>query len=232
MLKKLIQMGYNCNQIRRIFKHYSICRYEPEYLILKIETIFNYLLDLGYTKEQVIRITLKYPSIFGSKIESISQKIEDLITLGYSRQNVFEMIQKHPQILSYNKDKIMEKGNNLISLGYTKEEAYSMIYNSPYILGLSFNNIKKKIDYYKSIGIEQHFVRTTMNLMQSVELSYARYSYLTNECSETINIKNCHILFYSNAFFIEKYRINNETLLMRYKYDICFNSNKEKVKKI
>lgn len=228
MLKKLILIGYNCNQIRKIFKHYSICNYESEYLVQKIENIFNYLLSIGYTKEEVIKLTVKFPAIFGQKEESLKEKVDDLISLGYSDNQVLKMVKEHPQILSYSKTKMMEKINNLILLGYTKGEVLNMILDAPYILGLSFNNIKNKIDYYKIVGIEKHFTKSPKNLMQSVELSYARCEYFHTECDKKIDLNNCHILFYSKAFFTEKFHINNEILINRYKYKLFSNNLKTK----
>ena len=63
----------------------------------------------------------------------------------------------------------------MINLGYTKEEVIKMTIVYPALLSISTQNIIKKIEFYKSIGIEKTFVTNPKNLIQGVDLSYARY---------------------------------------------------------
>ena len=68
-----------------------------------------------------------------------------------------------------------------------------MILELPSLFGLSFENISNKINYYREIGFDFYATEYPKNLMQSVELSYARYNYFKNN---NIEIKNYVYIFY------------------------------------
>ena len=72
-LKKL---GYEEAEIEEIINDYAIVRLKPETLIKNIERNYNYLLTLGYSQEEVIKMTKSLPAIYGYSIENIKQKVE------------------------------------------------------------------------------------------------------------------------------------------------------------
>lgn len=52
------------------------------------------LISLGYSHEDVIKMTKVLPSLFGYSIETIKQKIDDLISLGYSYDDAIKINKK------------------------------------------------------------------------------------------------------------------------------------------
>ena len=96
-LKKVfIDIGYTNEDFEIITNAYPIANIKPETLTKKVKDIYNFLLSLGYSKEEVIKMTKRLPAIYGYSIESMKQKIEDIIELGYSREEVIKMTKTSP----------------------------------------------------------------------------------------------------------------------------------------
>lgn len=92
-----------------------------------------------------------------------------------------------------------------------------MTISFPNIYGLSIENLKQKIDFYDSIGLHDVTIVDPKQLMQGIELSYARYMFYQDN-DEEINIGNYKRLFIAQHQFEKKYKISREELLAKYKY--------------
>lgn len=101
---------------------------------------------------------------------------------------------------------------------YSKKDIVKMTKLLPAIFGLSEENLNKKIEFYKEIDLEIIVMENTMRLMQSVELTYARYRFL-NDLGININQDNYRKLFYDQKAFAKQYGITNKELLNRYSYN-------------
>ena len=84
------------------------------------------------------------------------------------------------------------------------------------------NDKKAVIDFYKNIGITEVFVDNAIRLMQSIELSYARYCFYKSMGIE-INKNNYKKLFLDQKKFISIYGITNKELIQMYNYDEYIN---------
>ena len=136
-------------------------------------------------------MTKNFPSIYGLSIESMKQKIEDII-----------------------------------SLGYTKEEVIKMTKILTSIYGLSIENMKQKIEFYDSIDMHELAVINPKQLMQSVNLSYARYSFYKDRGID-IDMNNYGKLFVGQKNFEKTYGITKKELLEKYDYN-KYKEEKEK----
>ena len=85
----------------------------------------------------------------------------------------------------------------------------------PALFGYSIENIANKINYYREIGFEFYVIEYPKFLMQSVELSYARYNYFKNN---NIEIKNHRYLFYGESIFKKQFSVTKQELLQMYPY--------------
>ena len=74
------------------------------------------MVSLGYTKEQVIKMTERVPTIFCHDISYIIQKVSDLESLGYTREQIIKMTLICPSIYTQSTENIEKK---LKTLGYT-----------------------------------------------------------------------------------------------------------------
>ena len=259
--EEFIKLGYTEEDYEIIRNNYSINSIKDETLIKKLKDNFNYLLKMGYTKEEVIKMTTKLPSIYGYSIENMKQKIEDMIALGYTKEEVIKITKSFPAIyslsienikqkiediisLGYTKEEVIkitksfpaiyslsiesmkQKIEDIIELGYTKEEVIKMAKNLPSIYGLSIENIKQKIEFYDSIGIHELAVINPKQLIQSVNLSYARYSFYKDRGID-IDIKSYKKLFIEQKRFEKAYGITKKELLEKYDYN-KYKEEKEK----
>ena len=181
--EEFIKLGYTEEDYEIIRNNYAVNQIKDETLIKKLKDNFAFLLKIGYTKEEVIKMTKSLPSVYGYSIESMKQKIEDII-----------------------------------SLGYTKEEVIRMTKSFTPIYGLSIENMKQKIEFYDSIDMHELAVINPKQLMQSVNLSYARYSFYKDRGID-IDMNNYRKLFVEQKKFEKAYRITKKELLEKYDYD-------------
>ena len=189
--EEFIELGYTEEDYEIIRYSDAIITKKDETLIKKLKDSFTFFLDIGYTKEEVIKMTKKFPAIYGLSIESMKQKIDDMINLGYS-----------------------------------KEEVIKMTKTLPAIYGLSIENMKQKIEFYDFIDMHELAVIDSKILMQSVNLSYARYSFYKDRGID-IDMNNYRKLFIGQKQFEKSYRIKKQELLEKYDY----NKYKEERKK-
>lgn len=193
-----------------------------------MNVVKKYMLEIGYTKEEIEKIINTYPLytlIEYTLLENIKNIFEVLLNLGYTRKEIIRMTKSHPQIYGYSIDNIKQKINDIMSLGYIKEEVIKMTKSLPPIYGSSIDNIKQKIEYYDSINLHKIAIVTPKNLIQSVELSYARYEFYKSK-GIIINLENFNKLFISQKQFEKQYGISKKELLEKYNYEEYLKENK------
>ena len=172
-LKELfLELGYNENEYVEIVNTYSIIDMKAETLLKKIKEIYDFLISLGYSKEEVIKMTKSLPQIYGLSIENINQKIEDMEELGYSREEIIKMTKSLPFIYGLRIENINQKIEDMEELGYSREEVIKMTKNLPQIYGLSIENIKQKIEDMEELGYSrEEVIKMTKSLPQIYSLS-------------------------------------------------------------
>ena len=218
-----LECGYTKEEVIKMTKALpAIYSYSIENMKQKIADI----IELGYTKEEVIKMTKALPQIYSLSIENMKQKIADIIELGYTKEEVIKMTKALPQIYSLSIENMKQKIADIMDLGYTKEEVIKMTKTLPQIYSLSIENMKQKIDFYNLIDMHELAVIDAKNLMQSINLSYARYSFYI-DLGINIDMNNYRKLFMGQKQFEKTYGITKEELLERYDY----NKYKEEVEK-
>ena len=213
-IEDLISLGYSKSDVIKMTKLL------PALYSLSIENIkqkIEDLISLGYSKSDVIKMTKTLPALYSLSIENIKQKIDDLISLGYSCEDVIKMTKTLPTLFGLSIENIKQKIEDLISLGYSKNDVIKMTKTLPTLFGLSIENIKQKIEFYKEINLEFIMVCDTKNLMQSIDLTYARYVFFKDKGIE-INKNNYKKLFFDAKRFKKQYGIDKSTLLEKYNY--------------
>lgn len=78
----LCNLGYTNEESKEILSTYPLNTYKPETLKKKIEEINMYMEKLGYSKEEVIKMTKSLPTIYGLSIDNIKQKIDFYDSIG------------------------------------------------------------------------------------------------------------------------------------------------------
>ena len=180
-----------------------------------IKNTINYLISLGYTIDDIRIMMKKFPTLVSFSEENLNQKINNLINFGFNNDQVIQITKALPTIFSYQINHVNEKLNWFLSLGYNQTEVIKIITTLPAILGFSLENIQNKVDFYKEIGLDYLILNETRQLIQSVELSYARYHYLKHN---NIPLNSHRMLFYSKNNFQKQFNISSEQLLSMYPY--------------
>lgn len=212
--KYLLSKGYTKEEIIKMIKaNPSLYDYNDEILDKKTKDIIS----LGYTGKEVLKISKRHSSIYSYSVVNMKQKIDDLILLGYPKEEVIKITLIHPEIYSYSIDNIKQKINDIMALGYTKEEVIKMTRIYPTLYGLGIDNIKQKINYLKEINLGFVVLEDTKQLIQSVDLTYARYEYLKS-IEVIIDSDNYKFLFYGNKQFTKQFGIEKKKLLETYSY--------------
>ena len=107
--KFFIEIGYTEEEYEIIVNTYPLSNLKVETLLNKVKENYNFLIELGYSREDVIKMTKSLPAIYSLSIENIKQKIEDLKELGYSREDVIKMTKTLPTIYGYSIENIKQK---------------------------------------------------------------------------------------------------------------------------
>jgi hypothetical protein len=87
----------------------------------------------------------------------------------------------------------------------------------PCLYTFSIENISEKVSFYRSIGLGQIPIVKPVYLMQSVDLSYARYCFYIEKDIE-IDMDTCFKLFINQQKFEDTYGLSNLDLINRYNY--------------
>ena len=215
--KELLKnLGYDDDVIVKILEWYNNSL--PETLNYYIEKTFNYFIKKGYTKDEIIKMTKTLPTIFGYSEESLNKKYQYFVKKGYTLEEIVKMTKTLPTIFGYSEENLNNKYQYFIEKGYTPEEIIKMTKTLPALFSYSEENIEEKLNFYNDINLSLIAINDTKKLMQSVELSYARYMYF-EERGITIDESNYIRLFYNNKKFTKQYGITKEELFEKYKYD-------------
>ena len=218
-LKELfLELGYSENEYVEIVNTYQIITMKLETLMRKVKENYEFLISLGYSKEEVIKMTKSFPQIYDLSLENIKQKIEGIEELGYNREEVIKMTKSFPSIYGLSIENIKQKIEDIEALGYSREEVIKMTKNLPSIYGFSIENIKQKIEFYDSIGLHSLAIVAPKNLMQSTKLSYARYMFF-KEKGIVIDETSYRKLFVGQKQFEKQYGLTKNEILQKYPYE-------------
>ena len=179
LLKKL---GYKKEEIEKILSEHAVVTLTPNTLFKKIKENYEFFINQGYSKTDIINMTKTSPAMYSYSIQNLEDKIEELVKLGYDKENIVKITKASPEIYSY-----------------------------------STSKLQQKLEFYNSIGLHNIIIKRPKNLMQSVELSYARYMFY-KENGINIDETNFKKLFDSEQRFKTKYKITKSELLSKYDY--------------
>ena len=214
----MLEFGFKKEEIDKIIKTYPINSMLSSSLLKSAKDSFNNFLNNGYDNKQIIRMIVNCPQLFIHKNENINKKLDGLLSLGFSKEQVLKITVALPNIYGYTMEYINQKIDVLMSYDYTKEQALQMALILPALYSYSVENIQRKLNFYKETELEFIALECTKYLMQSVELSYARYNYFKDK-GIVINREKYKYLFYSEKDFSKQFGVSKKELLLRYPYE-------------
>ena len=186
----------------------------------KIIERINYLQKLGYSIEDIIKMTTQYPQLYSFKENRIADTIKLLLSFSLPHPVVLKMLKISPQLIGYSSEKIQKNLQILNSMNYSKEKIMCIITLYPSILGISSDSLLKHLEFYQELNLEEIIFKNPRNLLQSIELTYARLCYFEEHDIPISSRK----LFMKKSEFERIYQITTEDLLALYPY---MSSNKK-----
>ena len=200
------------------YKNDNTVKTGKKYKKVEQEDKVKVFLSLGYTKEQILKMYQRHSLLFNYGTENINNKFYDLEKIGYIKEEIIKMTLVCPNIFSCSIDTIKQKIEDLISLGFTKEDVLKITSLLPTLLIGSITTTTEKIKFLRSIDLGFIITSDPKKLMQSVELTYARYMFF-KEQGITIDKSNYSRLYYGSKLFKQCFKITKEELLEKYPYN-------------
>lgn len=200
-LKKMfLELGYSEKEYVKIVNTYPIKNMKPETLIRRVKDNYDFLISLGYSKKEIIKMTKRVSAIFGYSIENIKQKIENLEELGYSREEVIKMTKNLPSIYGFSIENIKQKIEFYDSIGL-----HSLAIVAPKNLMQSTKLSYARYMFFKEKGIvidetsyrklfvnqkqfEKQYGLTKNEILQ--KYPYEEWQALANEAEEDSKVQN------------------------------------------
>ena len=120
--------------------------------------------------------------------------------------------------MSYGINKLENVIKTLKSFDYTDLELLKIIETFPNIFGLSNDSIVRRIVLLNKLGLNNIILSDTKQLIQSPELTFARYQCLVSNGID-VSMSTYRRIFIGNSQFERTYNLSKEQLLKMYKYE-------------
>ena len=148
----LTELGFNSKQISTIVNTKPLSELTKENMFFHIASVSVCLIELGYSKKDIVKMVIKTPNLFSHSTAILKEKFEYLLSLGYSVEQIKKLTKNQPAMYNYNIKNINEKIDNMTNLGYSHEEVLKMGLSFSGIYSLSTNAIKNRINNFLSMG--------------------------------------------------------------------------------
>ena len=168
---------------------------------------------LGFTKNEIIKITSLLPNIFVEEDNLLSNKFNYLFEFGYEEKDIINIIKKIPTILkNYYLEELESKLNKLLEIGFSKEDIIKMTIDIPYILLYSTDQLVNKVYGIKEFGYSlEQVIKMISNFpilfgyeINSIDKKIKFYKAI--DLDEYI-IENSHLLIYNLDYIKARWSI-------------------------
>lgn len=153
IIKFLEDFGFSKKIINKILTHHAFINYSYESLYNRIDENISWLLQNGYSEEEIIKMINKsYRHLLTLSLEHMEKQKQLFLEIGYTNAEYLKILKMFPSILSIGTDNILEKINYFLDLGLTKEEFIKKSIISPTVFAYSMPRIKAKEQLFLSLG--------------------------------------------------------------------------------
>ena len=77
MIRELmINLGYDDSDVLNILNDSHTISFKESTLCIKVEEIYSFFLDCGYTREEIVKMTRGFIGIYGFDLKNLKSKIE------------------------------------------------------------------------------------------------------------------------------------------------------------
>ena len=147
----LEECGYNDQQIQKLLNSRPLNAMNKKTLLHNIERNYEVLYRLGYKQEEIIKMTMNLPAIYGYSKDNIIKKVNGLMELGYTKQEVIQMTTNLSTLLGYNLENTKQKIEYLKEIGLEKA-----IVSNTIILMQSLELTYAHYEYLKDNDVEMN----------------------------------------------------------------------------
>ena len=154
-----------------------------------------------------ISIIKKIPIILKNVyLDALESKLNKLLELGFSKDNIISITITNPYILLYSTESINNKVFSVKGLGYSIEDVIKMMTDFPLIFGYDITNIEKKINFYRSVDLDNYLIQNSKILIYNLDYLKSRLNCIKDK-------KDNLDLFLSEKDFYNKYNVKSLDLI-------------------
>ena len=150
--KEFIDFGYTKEEYEFIRNYHQVSEIKETTLLEKFREMNKFFLEVGYTKEDIIKMCKSYPPLYCFRVENLKQKIKDFMSLGYTKEETLRMTRLEHAIYTCNINTIKQKIKDIMSLGYTRANVIRIAKSYLQIYTLNIETIRKRIEDIMSLG--------------------------------------------------------------------------------
>lgn len=116
------------------------------------EDIYDYLINYGFTEEDLSRIKEENDKVYFAILKNITDNIEFLENKGLEKNEVIQVVRKNPYIITAGtrKKQLLDELYNSI---FNKGEIKELIIKYPYIYIVNPIELKEVIDYLNNVKL-------------------------------------------------------------------------------
>ena len=118
----------------------------------KIDDTFKYLNSKGLSKEEVISMAKKSPSILNHSKEYIGNRLDYYSNLGMSDSEVLRAIKRAPTLITFSNERLDEKIDDLVNMGFNRIDVLNIIRINPSILAYTKESIMDRLNVLIKLG--------------------------------------------------------------------------------
>lgn len=167
-----IDFGYTKEEYEKIRNSDILINYSADALSNNFEQITNFFQSKGFTNYDIIKMTIKFPSLFTLTVENIKGKYDDMKSFGFSEEQLIAIIKLFPKLFSYSSQSIINKFDQLKKFRYSQNAIMLMIRIHPALISYDIENIKQKLEAIESLGYKKEEVtKMTTEFPQLFSLS-------------------------------------------------------------
>lgn len=169
MIKEYLRdYGYSEEQIKKILLHKKLNTLKDESFLKVIPRTIKCLESLGFSPNQIIKMTSALPPIFGHSEENLRNKVFDMEELGYSRNQIIRMASNFASIFTYSINTMKTRLVEIESLGYRRGQVIRMTLDLPSLYGRTISNMATKIDDIVALGYTREEVLRMTSILPSL----------------------------------------------------------------
>lgn len=159
---------------------------------------------------------LKASQILNTSVEKLEEYYVKMDVLGFTEEEKKFIISKNTSSLTTEIEVLLDKKAKLQEYGFTDEEACYIIYSYPDYFSMGLANIEDKLAAMKESDTLENLLEHPKNLIQSAELTRARYQYILSVDRNLLKGSYWRLIYSGEKLFYNRFKCYNEEVVLKY----------------